>query len=562
MEYYDKHLNLDYCKSHNYNEGNVECNDNVYFVNDVNVENNRAIHGDTVIVDENNNIVSIKHHNNSLIVGILHLNGNTKYGYTKKNVPYYKFSPISNKFPTFIVPSKDKSKSASYCVIRFNKWETKNKNPIGMVEYFIGKVGSIENEINMLLYKSNIYPKRNKITYNNLDSLEEKIIDYNTFSIDPVGCKDIDDALHYEENNGYFIIGVHIANVARYIEDCKTNYYSSIYLENKQLNMLDDKHSFNHCSLGNGEKKRALSLILKFKGNKLEDYYFKETIVKNKALSYQDAENMICKIKSGSVYNLWRFTCKLKNDDKLSATSLVEHYMLLYNNLLASTLYEKNKNTILRTHQINHELTNFDNDKTNNDKNKDEFDKLKLFLKRINQNSAKYEINPENTKHEDLSLDYYTHGTSPIRRYVDIINQKNMINLLEHNELISLSQNEIDLINLFQKNLRKFYNYYKKLQLIFKIENSNIYNAFVVGINKYYINIYIPDIDITHSFRIISPKLLNVNSCISSINSITVNNIEIKLYQQIKIKLTPLKYEENFNRKINIELLDPVIKLI
>ena len=86
--------------------------------------------------------------------------------------------------------------------------------------------------------------------------------------------------------------------------------------------MLDDKHSFNHCSLGNGEKKRALSLILKFKGNKLEDYHFKETIVKNKALSYQDAENMICKSKSCSVYNLWKFTCKLKNDDKISATSL------------------------------------------------------------------------------------------------------------------------------------------------------------------------------------------------------------------------------------------------
>ena len=69
---------------------------------------------------------------------------------------------------------------------------------------------------------------------------------------------------------------------------------------------------------------------------------------------------------------------------------------------------------------------------------------------------------------------------------------------MEDNELICLTKDKIDSINLFQKNLRKFYNYYKKLQLIFKIENSNIYNAFVVGINKYYINIYIPDIDITH----------------------------------------------------------------
>ena len=106
----------------------------------------------------------------------------------------------------------------------------------------------------MLLYKSEIYPKKNKITYNKLDSLDDIIVDYNTFSIDPVGCKDIDDALHFEKDTEHYIVGVHIANVARYIENCNTNYYSSIYLEDKQLNMLDDKHSFTNCSLGNGER--------------------------------------------------------------------------------------------------------------------------------------------------------------------------------------------------------------------------------------------------------------------------------------------------------------------
>ena len=130
MEYYKSHLNLNQCNdSDKYKTGLLECLDDNYNVNDILIENNRGIHGDTVIIDENNKIVSIKTRSNKLIVGILHLNGNTKYGYTKKNVPYYKFTPISNKYPSFIVPSKDKSKSASYCVIKFNKWETKNKNP-------------------------------------------------------------------------------------------------------------------------------------------------------------------------------------------------------------------------------------------------------------------------------------------------------------------------------------------------------------------------------------------------------------------------------------------------
>ena len=39
--------------------------------------------------------------------------------YSKKNVN------ISLLLIHYVVPSKDKSKSASYCVIKFNKWETK-----------------------------------------------------------------------------------------------------------------------------------------------------------------------------------------------------------------------------------------------------------------------------------------------------------------------------------------------------------------------------------------------------------------------------------------------------
>ena len=216
MEYYKPYLN----NFDTYNSGIITFDSEEYFVNEKNVSNNRALHGDMVYINEENEVIGIKTRNNNFITGILHLNGNTKYGFTKKNVPYYKFSPISNKYPPFIVPCKDKRKVASYCVIKFNKWETKNKNPIGMLEYFIGNVGIIENEINMLLYKTNIYPKKNKIKYLPITNLNTSdLIDYNTFSIDPKDCKDIDDALHYNSNgNGNTVIGVHIANVTKYIE--------------------------------------------------------------------------------------------------------------------------------------------------------------------------------------------------------------------------------------------------------------------------------------------------------------------------------------------------------
>lgn len=547
MEYYKPYLN----NFDTYNSGIITFDSEEYFVNEKNVSNNRALHGDMVYINEENEVIGIKTRNNNFITGILHLNGNTKYGFTNKNVPYYKFSPISNKYPPFIVPCKDKRKTASYCVIKFNKWETKNKNPIGMLEYFIGNVGIMENEINMLLYKTNIYPKKNKIKYLPITNLNPSdLIDYNTFSIDPKDCKDIDDALHYNSNdNGNTVIGIHIANVAKYIESYDTNYYSSIYLKNKQLNMLNDTHSFDKCSLGNGEKKYALSLILNFNGFVLENYEFKQTIIKNTALSYNDVEEIIGKTESGNIYKLWEFTCCLKNNRELKATEMVEFYMLLYNKLVAETLYKNNVNTILRTHKVNTNMLETSDPE------------LKSFLNKINQNSAKYEINPKDTNHEDLSLTYYTHATSPIRRYVDIINQKNIINVLGKSDLLIETKEKIDSINLFQKNLRKFYNYYKKLQLIFEIDDSRLYSAFVININNLYVNVYIHELDITHSFQIISKKLLNVNKVETNDKFITVNGVKIDLFQKILIKLTTLKYEENFNRKINIELINPAIYL-
>ena len=48
-----------------------------FLVNNIQVTNNRAIHGDTVYVS-NNEVVGMKKRTNNMIVGILHLNSNQK----------------------------------------------------------------------------------------------------------------------------------------------------------------------------------------------------------------------------------------------------------------------------------------------------------------------------------------------------------------------------------------------------------------------------------------------------------------------------------------------------
>lgn len=548
MEYYKPYTK----DTLNFKYGILTKNNDEYFVNNDKVLNNRCINGDIVYLNKDNEIVKLKKRFNGYISGILHLNSNKKFGFTKKNVPYYKFTSLSNKFPNFIVPSKCREKKQMYCVIKINKWETNNKHPIGQIEYFIGEIGNIKNEIDALLFKNNIYPKKNKISYKTIE-LENELVEYNTFSIDPEGCKDIDDAISFNKlENNTIEIGIHIANVARYIENYNCNFFSTIYLENDQINMLDSNYTYNICSLGCGDKKMALSLILNYKDNKIINYNFKESIVINKSFSYQEADTIVNKkIIDNPIYNLHKFTCELNNLDNIISTKLIEKYMLLYNKLLAETLYNYNKNTILRTHKVNEiDLSN-----SLLESNLE----LKSFLNRVSQNAANYKINPEETWHEDLNIQYYTHATSPIRRYIDILNQFNMINYINRNEIIL--ENNLDAVNEFNKNLRRFYNNYKKLKLIFSNTNYTNITAFIIDINDTNISIYIPDLDIQHNFRIISPKLLESNNVSFEKNIISINQTLFKVYDKIYINLTYLPFEEKFNKKINIKIIDPIINI-
>jgi len=523
--------------------GYFEKKNQEYYVGNNIVENNRALHND-IVYTEHNKVVGVKKRNKCLIVGILQLNNNTKYGFTKKNVPYYKFVPSSNKYPNFIVPCKKKlDKQSYYLVISFNKWNTNNKHPIGQIEHYIGYVGEKTNETTMLLYKNNIIPNKNKVTYN--EYIPNENIDYNTYSIDPDSCKDIDDALHIEHISEHkYIVGIHIANVGEHVNVNKINTYSTIYLDNSQINMLNDNETYNIYSLGEKTPKHSISLILEYKDYKLINYYFKKCIVYNTPLSYNKAETLKNKEKH-AINTLYKFTKTLLKLDNISMTKLVEYYMILYNNLGATILYNYDNNTILRTHNCNGNI--------------DESNELSKYLSILNKNAAKYESNPSNTNHSDLELNYYSHITSPIRRHVDIINQKNILKFLNNQPIISTTY--LDNINIFNKNLRKFYNNYKKLKLLYTIENNIETYSYVINISNYKLKIYIPSLEIEHSFNAISHKLINSNTLEYNEKYLIINNTKINLFDKIFIKLTPLVFEEKFNKKFNINILDPVIEL-
>ena len=569
------------------------------------IKNNRAIHGDVVFVKETE-VVGIQSRTKEHIVGILHLNLNQKYGFTKRGIPIIKFTPLSNKFPTFMVPSKCRERVAQLCVISFNKWETNNKHPIGQIEQLIGKVGDLNNEIQGILYKNHMCPlgkskqrrKQNILSEEQIQThkwieSESSTHDYETISIDPQGCRDIDDAFHVKQLDKCNIeIGIHIADVASRLdlENLKWCFFSSIYFDGgKQENMLNDDFTYSVASLGNGEVKRAVSLILQYKIEptvKLMSFCFKSTLVKNKALSYSDADRLIkgdsseentlkCSLK---LLNKLAFLMMNKNTSAKShkiipATKMVEHYMLLYNSLTAETLYSYCKSTILRKHKNAAELSTL-----NQTVSCESSPELVNFIERLNQNAAEYVIDYDvqdgQLLHEGLGFGFYTHATSPIRRYVDIINQINILRYISSQPVFTVSKNEIEKVNLFNKNLRKFYNNYKKLKLVFNSEiETRDYNAYIIQIKKNKVKIFIPELDIEHSCQIMSHKLESLNRITLGdahsqyydqyeYNWIEVDGVRLTLYDSVKVNITTLPKEVFFNKKLYCKIVSPEISVL
>ena len=113
-------------------------------------------------------------------------------------------------------------------------------------------------------------------------------------SIDPPGCKDIDDALHARDlSNGNIEVGIHIADVTYYMkhgsaldkEACDRS--TSTYLVDRRLDMLPKLLTENLCSLVGGEDRFAFSVIAEMTpaGDVVSQRFVKTIIRSRKAMT-------------------------------------------------------------------------------------------------------------------------------------------------------------------------------------------------------------------------------------------------------------------------------------
>lgn len=308
-------------------------------------------------------------------------------------------------------------------------------------------------------------------------------------TIDGEDAKDLDDAVSLTKSDGYFTLGVHIADVSNYVQERSAldrealKRGTSVYLADRVIPMLPHKLSNGICSLNAGEDRLTLSCIMKIdeKGNVIDHEIAETVICVDRRMTYTSVKKILEDQDEEEKKTYWEFVPMFERMEELSqilrerrrrrgsinfdfpetkivldksgkplelrpyernvATKIIEDFMLLANETVAEDYFWQELPFLYRTHEAPDDeklrkLATFINNFGYsmhigvNEMRPKEIQKLltkiegtpyESLISRLALRAMKRAgYTPENTGHFGLAAPYYTHFTSPIRRYPDL----------------------------------------------------------------------------------------------------------------------------------------------
>jgi ribonuclease R len=400
------------------------------------------------------------------------------------------------------IPTADLNgaKNGIKAVAEITDWPAGAKNPVGRIKHILGEQGTNDTEMNAILAEYGFplsFPvevEKESEAISDVISKDEitRRRDFReilTFTIDPFDAKDFDDALSFKKlENGNYEVGIHIADVAHYIEPDSAldkealDRGTSVYLVDRVIPMLPERLSNGLCSLRPNEDKLCFSAVFELneEAHVLTEWYGKTIIHSNRRFTYEEVQQVIetkegdyveeieklnhlahklrdRKFKNGAIsFETTEVKFKLDPDGKpigvyvkerKDAHKLIEDFMLLANRKVAEYVSKmgkgKHKYTfVYRVHDSPkpESLANFAHFaarfgyKINMKNDKETARSLNFLMEDVEgkkeqnvltqlaiRSMAKAIYTTKSTSHYGLAFDHYTHFTSPIRRYPDVM---------------------------------------------------------------------------------------------------------------------------------------------
>jgi len=530
---------------------------------------------------------------NKNIFGIIDFTHKIQYG--KENNKFITIFRTLNG-GTFLIKTKNRLANNVYATGEITG-EILQELPVVNCTNILGVVCDQQLDVLSPFHGLDVVPKKWKKNLNlNMTSFEDivDLTDKYVFSIDGDTTVDIDDALHYEfnEEKNLHVIGIHIADVANLFfgidsRDSRDflllllNNTSSIY-PNGKIDMISKEVGEDICSLKEGAMRSVISLLLEFKQEKpftlVSARLQLSKIINKSKLTYKNVDKLLNnegflkkdKILKDNIFLIRDIIDSQENfpvineevedqyfDEKISRT-IVCKLMTIYNSIVAKKLYDSHKKSIVRVH-YGEQTQSFKIDR-----------KIQDVIKRLETQKGFYRVAGEcpieELKHQGLGLTYYTHATSPIRRFVDFWNQlclyETFYNRVSVTGLIDIKE-KIGTINWKSFMIKKAYEqlslvniFHNKIQD--KLEES--YEGFIISIDEDNIGIYLTSNKKIFKFRLEVEGLLDVNSSEDEVSWTRKDNnsqFTLRKYMRIEVKIVIRKNKHIWNQKIGIELLSP-----
>jgi exoribonuclease-2 len=287
------------------------------------------------------------------------------------------------------------------------------------------------------------------VDFGALEPGRRNLTDLPMMTIDGQGTLDFDDALSIEIENGYYRVGIHIADVGEYVKKGGeldrevVGRGTSIYMPDLKISMLPPRISENICSLKVGEIRPAISIFCKIsRFAEIFEFEVAPSMIKvGRQLSYNDVDMMVD--SDESIWLLHEIACNFRNkrlsngaihiaipevsvrvfdngeisvrksDRESPGRMFVSEMMILANWLMARFLAEKNMPAIFRAQP---------DPKARLFSQKKEGTLFQNWMQRRMLNRVI--ISPKPEPHSGLGLDKYLTATSPIRKYTDLVTQR------------------------------------------------------------------------------------------------------------------------------------------
>jgi len=351
------------------------------------------------------------------LVGVLELASKYRYGITSRGAPMYLFRPYDEEEVEYIVGSTERDTSRNQIAIisvekvKEPKEPTEPKEkPRASLQQLLGPVGDYHAEVAGLLEHYCPKQKIPEITDADADAdadadTDRVFIDaghgWITFHIDPVGCRDIDDAIAYHPETKTWSITIADAAAAVPIDSDIDKSARAIGSTFYDLNgravrpMLPAALSEGSASLLPGEPRRGLTLFCPPE----KPYYFSPSwIIVKHSFSYES-------FPASAV----AFDLQISRDPHL----WIEELMIRYNTA-AAAIFKTAGRGLLRTQKASDDAAGWA--------------AIDPDLAPLANEAATYEIaDSTGTKeqgHASLGLSAYCHASSPLRRYADLVNQR------------------------------------------------------------------------------------------------------------------------------------------